>query len=134
MPEYELRNPAGFIADVMQIYVDAENVKTEARVVINERTGTIIVTGDVEVAPVIISHKDMTITTVVRPEGLPQVEQEIERRQDDWVGFDPGKRGGMKLADLLSAFNQLKVGSDDRIAIIKEIERSGKLLGQLILE
>ena len=52
----------------------------------------------------------------------------------NFVGIDPNRRGGAKLADLLAAFNQLKVEAKDRIAIIKEIERSGKLHAKLIME
>ena len=44
------------------------------------------------------------------------------------------QRGGARLADLLQAFNQLKVPAEDRIAILRTLNRSGKLHAQLIEE
>jgi len=132
VPKYELADPAAFISQILRSYVDPSQISTGARVVINQRTGTIVVTGDVQISPVIISHKGMTITTIT-----PPIQPTVLNRQEQNVNFvpiDPEKRGGAKLGDLLAAFNQLKVESADRIAIVKEIYRSGKLHAQLIME
>ena len=116
----------------MEIQLDPTLVRTEARVVINQRTGTIVMTGDVELSPVVISHKGMTITSVIPPrvptENAPAIEQ------NNFIAMDPQNKGGAKLADLLAAFNQLKVPAEDRIAIVKEIHRTGKLHAKLVLE
>src|SRR5690606_16732917 len=101
-------------------------------VVINERTGTIVVSGDVQISPVIISHKGLTITTIT-PQPAPNV-LNPQVIQDPFLAVDPGGRGGAKLADLLAAFNQLKVEAQDRIEILKLMHQSGKLHAQLILE
>lgn len=132
MPSYEQADPAVFISQVLQSYVDPSQIGTGARVVINERSGTIIVSGDVQISPIIISHKGMTITTFTP--APPAAAQAPRVEQNRFVPVDPDNRGGTKLADLLAAFNQLKVDAPDRIAIIKEIYRSGKLHAQLILE
>ena len=132
VPKYELEDPAAFISQILRSYVDPSQISTGARVVINQRTGTIVVTGDVQISPVIISHKGMTITTItppIQPTELNRQEQNVH-----FVPIDPEKRGGAKLGDLLAAFNQLKVEAADRIAIVKEIYRSGKLHAQLIVE
>jgi hypothetical protein len=50
------------------------------------------------------------------------------------LGLDPGEQGGARLSNLLDAFNKLKVPAEDRIAILKELHRSGKLHARLILE
>ncbi|MCE9590134.1 MAG: flagellar basal body P-ring protein FlgI [Planctomycetes bacterium] len=132
VPDYERTDPAAFISNILIAYVDPSQIGDGAKVVINERTGTIIVSGDVQISPVIISHRGLTITTIT-----PPVEPSInspQLRTDNFVTVDPEKRGGAKLADLLQAFNQLKVDSADRISILKEIHRSGKLHAQLVLE
>ncbi len=132
LSQAEQADPATFISQVLQTYIDPTQINTGARVSINERTGTIIVSGDVQISPVIISHKGLTITTVT-PEVTPTLyNPKIEEK--NFVPVDPEKRGGSKLADLLEALNQLKVESADRIAIIKEIHRTGKLHAQLIVE
>jgi len=132
VPQYERQNPAAFISQIMQTYIDPTQVSTEARVVINEQTGTIVVTGDVEISPVVISHKGMTITTVT-PEPQP-TDAAPKVEEAGFVAIDPAKKGGTRLADLLAAFNQLKVPAEDRIEIIKTIAKSGKLHAKLIIE
>lgn len=132
LPLAERKKPAAFISQILEIQLDPTLVRTEARVVINQKSGTIIMTEDVQISPVVISHKGLTITTVIPPRTptaeLPVVEQQ------SFIGLDPAKKGGAHLADLLAAFNQLKVAPEDRIAILKEIHRSGKLHAQLLLE
>ena len=132
VPQREQANPSAFISQVLEIHLDPSLVRTEARVVINERTGTIVMTGDVHISPVVISHKGLTITTVA-PKA-PPTPQNPEVEEKTFVGIDPSNRAGAELADLMAAFNQLKVPAEDRIAIIKEIWKSGKLLAQLVVE
>lgn len=132
VPVYERTDPAAFISQIMQTYVDPSQIGTGARVVINERTGTIIVSGDVQISPVIISHKGLTITAVTPP--ITPTPQNPIRESQPFVGLDPQARGGARLTDLLAAFNQLKVDAPDRIAILKEMHKSGKLHAQLVLE
>jgi flagellar P-ring protein precursor FlgI len=139
VPPYEQNNPAGFISQILQIYLDPEHVSSGARVVINERTGTIVVSGDVQISPVIISHNGLTITTLTgdqqgEAEAQQQQQQGPEEEEQNFVALDPEERGGTDLANLLDAFNQLKVPAQDRIEILKLIERSGKLHGQLVME
>ena len=43
VPDYERKDPAGFISQILQSYVDPSQINTGAKVVINEKTGTIIV-------------------------------------------------------------------------------------------
>jgi flagellar P-ring protein precursor FlgI len=132
VPAGDRKNPAAFISQLLEIQLDPTLVRTEARVVINQKTGTIIMTDDVQISPVVISHKGLTITTVI-PARVPTADSPVAETQT-FVSLDPAKRGGARLADLLAAFNQLKVSPEDRIAILKEIHRSGKLHAQLLLE
>ncbi|MGN6505826.1 MAG: flagellar basal body P-ring protein FlgI, partial [Tepidisphaeraceae bacterium] len=55
IPPSEQLHPDSFISRVQRLPVPL--VASEARVVINARTGTIVITGDVEISPVVISHK-----------------------------------------------------------------------------
>lgn len=100
--------------------------------VINEKTGTIVFSHDVQISPVGVTHRGLSIN-MVTPEPVATAEAPVVERRNT-VAIDPDNRGGTKLADLIKVFNQLKVDAPDRIAIIKEIHRSGKLHAQLILE
>jgi len=145
VPEYERRDPAGFISQIIQIYLDPSHVSNGARVVVNERTGTIVVSGDVQISPVIISHDGLTITTLTgdqqnnqgqaaQPQQPQQQGQDQQAQEQRFIALDPQGRGGTDLASLLQAFNRLKVDAKDRIEILKLIEKSGKLHGQLVVE
>ena len=128
VPINQRSDPAAFISQILTAYIDPDFIAVGSRVVINEKTGTIVMSGDVQLSPLIISQRGLTITTVTPAPQTPQV------TQNDFIGLDPANRGGAKLADLLAAFNQLKVETSDRIAIIKELDRSGLMHAQLILE
>ncbi|MDD4889829.1 MAG: flagellar basal body P-ring protein FlgI [Phycisphaerae bacterium] len=127
----ELKSPAGFISRVLNLEVVMP--PTEARVTVNERTGTIVMTGDVEIGPVAISHKGLSITTL-QPAPPPGTAVTPQPTEQNFVALDPGKEGSTKLSALLEALNQLKVSPGDRIAIIKMIHRTGKLHAELIVE
>jgi flagellar P-ring protein precursor FlgI len=130
IPQSERSRPDSFISRVRQLPVPL--LPTEARVQINERTGTLIVTGDVEISPVVISHKGLTITTV-DPTPVPTPRNPVLRSKDV-VTLDTTRRGGAKLQDLVNALEQLKVPSADRITIVKELYKTGMLHAKLIVE
>jgi flagellar basal body P-ring protein FlgI len=50
------------------------------------------------------------------------------------VALDTTKAGGAKLQELVDALEQLQVPAEDRITIVKELYRIGKLHGKLITE
>ena len=50
------------------------------------------------------------------------------------IPLDTTNQGGAKLQDLVNALDQLKVPAEDRIAIVKELYKTGKLHAKLIME
>ena len=130
IPPGEQQYPAGFVSRLQQLPLPL--VPAEARVVINGRTGTIVVTGDVEISPCVISHKGMTISTIL-PTPTPTPRAPVVK-STDVVALDTNNSGGAKLQDLINAMDQLKVPVQDRIEIIKELYQSSKLHAKLIME
>src|SRR4029453_4477332 len=120
IPPNERERPDSFISRVRQLPVPL--LPTEARVQINERTGTIILTGDVEISPVVISHKGLTITTV-QPQPAPTPPNPVVTNKEI-VPLDTTNQGGAKLQDLVNALEQLKVPAEDRIIIVKELHKT----------
>ena len=110
-------SPVEFVAEVLAVGID--NPHTQARVVVNERTGTIVVTGEVEVSPVVISHKNLTVE--VGPEVAPG--PAVGGR---FVTL-PETQPTQQLQDLVKALNQLRVPTADVIHVVRELHRSGKL-------
>jgi flagellar P-ring protein precursor FlgI len=118
-PQYR-EVPVEFVAQVMDLPIFELN--TEARVVINERAASIVFGGDVEIGPVIVTHKNIVVDTTI---PLPRAR---------FVPIDPEEITGAKLKSLVAALDALKVPPEDVIEIIKGIERNGKLHGRLIVE
>ena len=127
IPAAEAAEPAAFIARVLNLPVLLPD--TEARVLINTHSGTIAVSGEVEISPVVISHKSLTITTA-SPEGAAVPVQ----TGDSFLRIDPGGQGGTKLRVLQQALNQLKVPVRDQMAIIQRLHEIGKLHAKLIVK
>ncbi len=132
VPMWERNDPSLFLSKLMVMSFPVSLMPIEARVVINERTGTIVMSGHVEISPVVISKKGLTITRLSpSPVPDPTVPVPVE---DRFVGLDPADQGGARLADLIEAFNQLKVDAQDRIEIIKAIDDAGYLHAELSFE
>lgn len=112
--------PVGFVSEVLGMTL--AEPQTNARVVVNERAGSVVISADVEIGSVVVSHKNIVVET---GDILP-----AER----FVGVDPGEVQTAKLKALVAALNAVKVPNADIIQIIKDIERNGKLHGQLIVE
>lgn len=130
IPANERAQHTNFIDRVLRYPVPS--VPNEARVQINEKTGTIIITGDVEILPVVISHKGLTITTVTpAPTPTARTPQITEHHA---IPIDPGSQGGARLQELVDALDLIKVPAEDRITIVKELYKTGKLRAKLILE
>jgi len=131
IPPPERDRPDSFISRVEQLSVPM--IPSEARVQINERTGTLIVTGDVEISPVVISYKGLTITTVAPPPVPTPRNPLVTSRTTVAIDTVSGAQNG-KVQDLVNALEELKVPVDDRIIIVKELYKSGKLHAKLIVD
>ena len=133
IPASERDRPDSFIARVLALPVPSTtlNSSSEARIVIDDPTNTMIVSGDVEISPVVISHGGLTITTITPP-PVPSIRNPLIATKNA-VTLDTTNQGGAKLQDLANAFDQLKVPAADRIIIIKKLHEIGKLHAKLII-
>jgi flagellar P-ring protein FlgI len=132
VPLAEREHPDAYIARIQRLPIPEQLLAGEARVQINEKTHTLIITGDVEISPVVISHAGLTIQTIT-PAPVPSPRNpQLQKRGA--IPIDTTGTGGAKLQDLVNALDQLKVPADDRITIIKELYKTGKLHAKLITE
>lgn len=113
-----------------------------ARVVINSRTGTIVVGQEVRLLPAAITHGGLTVTItedpqVAQPNAFAQgetvgVQQSIVDVQLDdtrMFKFEPG----VTLDDLVRAVNQIGAAPGDLMAILEALRQAGALQGELIV-
>lgn len=126
IPHSYRSDPVSFLALILNMPISEPT--SAATVFINESTGAIIIGEEVEVGPVVVSHKNLVIETAA---NLPA---------QRFFGVAPGKSEeeyptqAMKLKSLAEALNAVKVPNEDVIDIIKGLDRTGKLHGRLIVE
>jgi flagellar P-ring protein precursor FlgI len=135
IPEPERVNPANFIASIQTIQIDPALITTPARVVVNERIGSIVIMGNVEVSPVAITHDGLSITFITPPPVPTPADPVYDTTQ--WAKIEttrPGSRDSARLDQLIAAFDQLNIPAADRIAIIHQLKRAGALHAEIIRE
>lgn len=105
----------------------------EARVVVDRTSGTIVVSGDARISPVIVSQRGLTIT--VAPPATDDAAAAMTLGEPQpFVAIDPSRAGDVHVGDLLEALKPLNVPIEDRIEILTKIHRLGKLHAELIHE
>jgi flagellar P-ring protein precursor FlgI len=134
IPAPERAHPANFIGNVLSIRLDPSLLELPARVIVNERTGSIVVTGEVQISPAVISHRGLVVTTV-EPEPPPTPDQpRVGRSNVTAVETIGDERRMARLGDLLEAMKALDVPVNDRIAILAQLHKAGKLHAEFIRE
>ncbi len=121
------------IHDLVRIKGHEHNVLTGLGIVINEKQGIILITGNVEIAPVGITHKGLSITRIT-PSPVPTPAQPVysTRRWVDLYTSGRQTRQATRLLDLLTALEQLNVPVEDQIAVIYELKKTGALHAQIV--
>jgi len=140
IPEHYQNQVSRLIALVGEIPVEPD---VPARVVINERTGTVVIGGNVRILPVALSHGNLTVTItteyqVSQPPPLSSGETVVVPQQEVRVEEEPARlfkvESGNTIDDLVRALNALGVTPRDLVAILQAIKKAGALQGELIIE
>ncbi len=120
IPGQYLADPVHFVTQLLQLEMTA--VPVGPRVVINERAGIIGFRGDVEIAPVAISHRNIVVETGTATGNGP------------FVAVDPSDPQNPQLKNLVSSLNAINVPTSDIIEIIKLLDANGALAGEVIFQ
>jgi len=118
-----------------------------ARVVVNERTGTIVTGGDVRIAKVAVAYGNVTVTVasetyVSQPMTYGRTGQGVRTEEvtnstltvEDTPSSKFIPAGGTTVADLVQALTALKTNTRDTIAILQAIKAAGALHADLIIQ
>ncbi len=95
------------------------NPDTKARVVVNERTGTVIIGDKVKISKVAISHGNLAVK-VTGKDGKTTTDEKV-------MVLD----SGVSVGDLVQSLNKLGVTPKDLISILQSIKAAGALHGEL---
>lgn len=111
-----------------------------ARVVINARTGSIVMNQAVSLGPVAIAHGNLSISitntpTVSQPNALAQGQTTVTNKADIQIRAEPGMLielpAAPQLADVVRALNLLGATPQDLLAILQAIKAAGALNAEL---
>ncbi len=112
-----------------------------ARVVINERTGTVVMGGDVRLGPAAVAHGNLSVRIATQYEVsqpaplsggqttvVPQTELDVNEGSAQLIALD----AGATLADVVRALNVLGVTPRDIIAVMQALKAAGALRAEFV--
>ncbi|MTV41451.1 flagellar basal body P-ring protein FlgI [Duganella radicis] len=147
----EIRVPDERRARLADFLTAVENVNVEpdrrARVVINERTGTVVAGGDVRISRVAVSQGDLKVNIVtdnsvsqpllvsqtsagVRTARVANSRVDVEEQGE--TGFVAA--GNNTVADLVQSLTRIKTNTRDIISILRAVKAAGALHAELIVQ
>jgi len=132
------------VATISQIELLNVTADPVARVVINERTGTIVVGGNVELLPAVVAHSGLEISIqrqVIVPQPAPFTIRPTQPAETASITtqeqLNPATAlvvSGATVTDMANALNQLKVSPRDLISIFQALKEAGALQGELVIQ
>ncbi|MCL2010165.1 MAG: flagellar basal body P-ring protein FlgI [Synergistaceae bacterium] len=138
LPQQYAASPTAFLArmETLEIQPDAS-----ARVVVDERNGTVVMGGDVRISSVAVAHGNLTVTVaedpaVVQPGPFSQGRTAVENRTDITIEEDGASLIAMPstttVRELVRVINAIGATPRDVISILQAIDKAGALHGQLV--
>lgn len=124
-------NIVGFLSNIENLMVMPEQ---SAKVVINERTGTIVAGGNIKISKVAIAHGNLVIQINTSEESITAGAVTIENTQTQVQAKETNRVMVMESAtveDLAKALNSIKVTPRDMISIFQSIKEAGALQAEL---
>jgi len=140
----KLQAPPSYRGDLVRLLTRIENLEIEpdiaAKVVINERTGTIVMGENVRISPVAIAHGNLTVQiseepAVSQPLPFSQGETVVVPQSDVEVQEEKGSfslvGGGITIGQVIKGLNAIGASPRDMISILQTIKAAGALQAEL---
>jgi flagellar P-ring protein precursor FlgI len=133
LPARYTNDPVDFLADAGELALNADPT---AKVVVNERTGTVVMGGDISLAPVAIAHGNLTITISTEnkfvPPGPFTTAPGGAQSNTRVKATDDGRKlvyisGAATLAQVVRSLNAIGVSPRDLISIVQALRQAGSL-------
>lgn len=140
LPSNSIASPFKFVMECRDLMVEPGTV---ARVVINERTGTIVIGRDVKISKAAITHGNLVVSTVETPEvSQPNPLSNGETVTVPRTSVDVNEQGAaisvmeetITVADLAASLNSLGVSPRDLSSIFQALKEAGALHAELELK
>lgn len=128
---------AKFLADIEKLNVEPD---TAARIIVNEKTGTVVIGENVRISTVAVSHGNLSISIKESPnvsQPMPFSEGETVVTPNTSIEIQEEKNqlilvpGGSTIGELVRALNAIGVTPRDLISIFQSIKAAGALQAEL---
>ena len=122
--------------------LEIEQGRESAKVIINSRTGTIVVGQSVRVSPVAVTHGSLTVTVaegqaVSQPNALAAGNTEVVNESQVEIEVDESRmflfEPGTQLDEIVQAVNQVGAAPGDLMAILEAMKQAGALRAELVV-
>ncbi len=129
-----------FASVVENVTLDMD--EAPARVIVNSRTGTVVISSKVRVSPAAVTHGSLVVTidenvNVSQPNPLSQGQTTTTQQSSVKVKEEKNRmftfRPGVALDDLVNAVNQVGAAPSDLVAILEALKSAGALHAELII-
>ncbi len=133
------QNKIKFISDIGQLQIIPDHI---ARVVINEKTGTIVAGQNVVIEPVAVAHGTITVDiqsppVISQPSSFSQGETVVTSEPQININDEPAHviniEEAVQLADIAKALNSIGATPRDIIAIFQALKQAGALRAELVI-
>jgi len=137
---FEQVSKVAFVADIENIELIPG--EAAAKVIINSRTGTVVIGSNVSVTPAAVTHGSLAVTItpdplVSQPNELSLGETvvvdrtniEVEQESNRMFVFGPG----VTLNEIVNAVNQVGAAPGDLVAILEALKQAGALRAELVI-
>lgn len=138
----KLPQPSGervaFMGDIENL--DISQATPAARIVVNARTGSIVMNQAVAIGPCAVAHGNLSVTisttpVISQPSPLSQGQTVNTQKSDIRINQEPGSLiqmpAGTKLTDVVKALNALGANPQDLLAILQAMKAAGALQAEL---
>jgi flagellar P-ring protein precursor FlgI len=132
LPPYHYEtNPVELLAQIEGIEVEAD---TRSKVVINAKTGTVVLGGQVRITPVAIAQGNLKIEIKDErgPAGKEGAEKDSASSQKDQKLMLMSR--GTNIADIASSLNDMGANSEDLISLLQALKASGALMAEIEMQ
>ncbi|TIX51518.1 flagellar basal body P-ring protein FlgI [Alteraurantiacibacter aquimixticola] len=128
------------IADIEMLQVVP--AETPARVIVNSRTGTVVINSAVRLAPAAVSHGKLVVRIeedpmIVQPEPFSRGQTALEESTNIDVTQEETRvalmQGGANLSEIVDALNMLGVGAADLVVILEALKQAGALQAEMVV-
>ncbi|MEM6639223.1 MAG: flagellar basal body P-ring protein FlgI [Pseudomonadota bacterium] len=122
--------------------IELEPGEAPARVIVNSRTGTVVIGSNVRVMPAAVSHGSLVVTISEQPTAsqpnpfgagrtavLPDSAVSIEEEENRMFLFE----AGVTLEDIVRAVNEVGAAPGDLVAILEALKQAGSLRAELVV-